>query len=317
MNEVDINETKVLVLGGSGMLGSMVADVLRKNKNIELYATARNSKVLKQRIGNLEWVYLDINNQDVEELSVDIEELVKDKHYVINCIGMTKPFTHDDNRDEITRAIRNNSTFPHILEEVATEHNVKVIQIATDCVYSGLAGDYSEKSKSDALDVYGKTKSLGEVISDNVWNLRCSIIGPEPKTPTSYLMEWFLTQPGESECDGYANHFWNGITTLHFAKICEGIVLNDVSTMQNMQHIVPSSKMAKHDMLEAFGNLFGRKDIKINKVDAPVVVDRTLSTISEVNNLYLWKNAGYDTPPTVKQMLEELSEYDYGMEIKI
>jgi dTDP-4-dehydrorhamnose reductase len=316
MCDVDVTETRVLVLGGTGMLGSMVCDVLRKNKNITLYATTRLPQVLSKKVEGLEWVFLDINNQNQEALMIELDEKLADKHYVINCIGMTKPFAHDGNRNEILRAIRNNSIFPHVLDEVAKICNVKVIQIATDCVFSGATGNYKENSKHDATDVYGKTKSLGEVISDNMFNMRCSIIGPELKNPTNYLMEWFLNQDKDAQCNGFANHFWNGVTTLHFAKVCEGIIKNNVWRLgQTTHHLVPSSKMSKYDMLRSFADLFGRKDIQINKTDAGIVVDRTLDTDSNEFNNYLWKLAEYNNPPSVKQMIEELAEYDYGMEI--
>ena len=40
----------ILVLGTSGMLGSMVFDYLSKNKNFNVYGTVRNVKYQKDRI---------------------------------------------------------------------------------------------------------------------------------------------------------------------------------------------------------------------------------------------------------------------------
>jgi len=110
---------------------------------------------------------------------------------------------------------------PHALAQATAKvlPMAKVLQIATDCVYSGKTGNYDEAAKHDALDVYGKTKSLGEVNARHVLNIRCSIIGPELKGRLS-LLEWFLSQPTGARVNGYAHHQWNGITTLQFAELC-------------------------------------------------------------------------------------------------
>ena len=80
------------------------------------------------------------------------------------------------------------------MSEYTSKNNIKVIQIGTDCVYSGKKGLYSETDKHDPLDVYGKSKSLGEVFDGSALIIRCSIIGPEFKKQKSFLFEWFLNQ---------------------------------------------------------------------------------------------------------------------------
>lgn len=207
---------------------------------------------------------------------------------VINAIGLIKPYCTD-----IEAAIRVNALFPHTLP-------TGTIQIATDCVYSGKWGNYVETDLHDATDVYGKTKSLGEAPQLN--NLRCSIIGPELKNHTS-LLDWFLAQTGE--VNGFTNHLWNGITTYHFAKICQGIIDKGIE-LPNLQHIVPEDIVSKAELLEIIARAYG-KDTKVNYVDAPDGCDRTLSTLDYGLNLRLWKAAGYDRPPTIRQMVEELA----------
>ena len=98
-----------------------------------------------------------------------------------------------------------------------------MIQIATDCVYSGKTGGYNEDSLHDALDAYGKTKSLGEVRSSTFLNIRSSIIGPEINHKV-LLLEWFLKQPKGAVLNGFSNHLWNGVTTLQFAELCLTII---------------------------------------------------------------------------------------------
>jgi len=179
-------------------------------------------------------------------------------------------------------------------------------------VYSGQKGNYNESDKHDAIDVYGKTKSLGEVQLTNVNLLRCSIIGPEVKSYVS-LLEWFLRQPENARVSGFTNHSWNGVTTLHFAKICYGIIRNN-SSLPNISHVVPHGDITKHDLLCSFAKSFHRGDIQIAAANAQYMIDRRLVTEKPEINGELWKNAGYDNrPPSVCEMVEELAEYDFRL----
>jgi dTDP-4-dehydrorhamnose reductase len=54
-----------------------------------------------------------------------------------------------------------------------------VIHFSTDCVFSGRRGGYSETDESDAQDLYGRSKFLGEIAYPNALTLRTSIIGRE------------------------------------------------------------------------------------------------------------------------------------------
>lgn len=299
-----MDKKNVMVLGVSGMLGSIVLDVLSRDLNFKVTATLREENdELKEKYPPVEWKILDAEKANIE----DISKVIDGADWIINCIGIIKPYIHDDNAQEIERAIKINSLFPYLLAKAAEKNKVKVIQIATDCVYSGEKGKYLESDSHDALDVYGKTKSLGEVYSNNVYHLRCSIIGPELKNHLS-LMDWFLGQPQKSQVNGFINHQWNGVTTLHFAKLCLGIIKNNFK-INHSQHIMPSDIITKSDLLKCLTENFHRQDITINPVEAPKVIDRTLSTENPEINNELWQLVGYKTPPTIEQMLKELSEY--------
>lgn len=252
---------KTVILGNTGMLGSMVAD---------------------------SWCseFLSLDHEQFDAENPNLDKLMH-ADWVINCIGKIKP--HCDN---VPSAIRVNALFPHKLPP-------NTIQIATDCVYSGRKGSYVETDEHDATDVYGKTKSLGE--APHIKNLRCSIIGPEVKNHIS-LLDWFLKQ---DKANGFTNHLWNGITTYHFSKICQGIIDNKIE-LPNLQHIVPADVVTKAELLRIMANAYER-DIPVTDVEADVAVDRTLSTNNPELNARIWKAAGYDTPPTIKQMVQELA----------
>ena len=175
-------------------------------------------------------------------------------------------------------------------------------------MFSGQKGKYVESDPHDALDVYGKSKSLGEAYFPNMYHLRCSIIGPELTSHLS-LLDWFLHQPRGAEVSGYTNHHWNGVTTLHFARLCRGIIKANLK-LPHVQHLVPSGLISKADILKAFAKAFDRQDIKIKPAPANVVIDRTLTTNDVKLNQAIWQAAGYPKPPTIEQMIKELAEFE-------
>jgi dTDP-4-dehydrorhamnose reductase len=291
----------VVVLGGSGMLGSMVVDVLARRPGLHVAATVRTAQLAgccRTRVPNVDWVVYDANDAP--------ESVVAGSDYVVNAIGVIKPYIHDACAAEVERAIRVNALFPHRLAQAT---DAPVVQIATDCVYSGAAGGYAEDSPQDGLDAYGKTKALGEVPAKCMHHLRCSIIGPEAKGARS-LLEWFLGQPHGAKLNGYVNHLWNGVTTLHFARVVAGVIDHEIA-LTPLQHIVPADIITKANLLACLARSYGRDDLIIQPTDAPVAVDRTLRTEDPELNARLWQAAGYDIPPTIEQMIAELAAWDY------
>jgi len=295
---------RVLVLGASGMLGSMLVDCLSKNPNLQVTGSLRSMELL-ERFRNLyptvRWTELDYRNGDA------LPAVCAGQDWIINAIGITKPLIHDDNAAEVQQAIQVNALLPHDIGRHASRTGARVLQIATDCVYSGAKGAYTESDVHDALDVYGKTKSLGEAYGANVHHLRCSIIGPEPKD-FKFLIEWFRRQPPAAQLNGFTNHRWNGITTLHFARLCSGIIARGLD-LPHLQHVVPAGGATKAQMLHEFAAAYERPDIRITDVTAKSVIDRTLTTNDDRLNRALWEAAGYSQPPTVVEMIHEVGRY--------
>lgn len=252
----------VAILGANGMLGSMLAKTWETDFRV------------------FDHTEFDAENPDWVELA--------GYDYVVNAIGIIKPYCND-----IRRAIKVNAIFPQSLPP-------NTIQVATDCVFSGKRGMYTENDAHDASDIYGLTKSLGE--AKDIKNLRCSIIGPEVKNHIS-LLDWFLSQDG---VNGFTNHLWNGITTYHFSKIVQGAIKDNIE-LPSIQHIVPADVVTKSQLLNLIAKVY-KKNIIINDIEAEESVDRTLSTNNTGLNLRLWESAGYDSPPTIEQMITELAD---------
>jgi len=290
---------KILILGATGMLGSAVYGVLKDKYHLVL--AVRDLKKIKL----LEKAYGDVENHQVVEFDAvevykdfvnkkgypgdylsDFLKKVGEVDYVINAVGITIPFSLEN--EALTFFI--NSALPHIL---AQQFGEKLIHITTDCVYNGKEGfPYDENSQKTPVDIYGLSKSLGE--PTNCLTLRTSIIGRELEGFTG-LLEWFLQQEGK-EVVGFAEHYWNGITTKEFGKICDKIISEpDKYPKKGIYHIF-STTVSKYEMLLKFKEKFGVNCLI--KKDHEHKLNRTLSTVYDFNKQL-------NIPPFEK-MLEEL-----------
>ena len=273
---------KVLVLGSNGMLGSQVFETLRDRK-IDTYSTRTKPdepRDFQFRFGidNLEQIVSKISDLD----------------YVVNCIGAIPQRNTEPGNFKI------NWELPLLLQNLAEKIGFKVIQIATDCAFDGLAGEYSEADSRSAKDAYGESKVLGEVLSSQFMHIRCSIIGIDNEGRSLY--SWLISHDKNSVVTGYVNHIWNGVTTLAFANVVAGIIQND-SFASGMHHLVPSSTETKYELLRQIAKSENRQDLTIVPHVTETKVDRTLTTIDPDLNKKLWKYGGYDPIPTVRDLV--------------
>jgi dTDP-4-dehydrorhamnose reductase len=286
----------VLILGASGMLGSAVLSEFSTFEG-ELIATTRVGTRLVAGT-NVRFLKFDAATDNLDSaFSMPID-------YVINCIGIIKPYINDTDPKQTETAFDINGAFPNRLETWASMRGVKVIQIATDCVFSGSKGNYLETNEHDALDVYGKSKSVGEATGASMMHLRVSIIGPEVDRNSS-LLEWVRNQPKNAEISGYTDHFWNGITSMHFAKIARGIIENDLFEA-GVFHVLPQDSATKCELVALIAKNLGRSDIEVIPTATGSNINRTLDTRNPAKNKTLWRSAGYESPPSIAQMVSEV-----------
>ncbi len=297
----------VLIIGGLGMLGSQVLKEFL-NSRYNIHVTYRNEKELskfkkdfdEKNKFKINFIKFDIKNYKDNYL----KKITYNKNFIINCAGIIKPYINENDIKSIKNAIYVNSIFPHHLNLLIKKTNTKIYQIATDCVFSGLKGNYTEQDNHDATDVYGKTKSLGEVKSPNFFNLRCSIIGKEFKNNKS-LVEWFRNSKKGSTLNGFSDHLWNGITTSAYAKIVRSILDNNIK-IPNFIHIIPKNKVSKYELLKLFKKIYKRNDITIIKTISSNKINRTLTTEHMEKNIEIWRKSSFSKIQKIQKIVEEL-----------
>ena len=290
---------KILVLGGEGMLGHKMYQTLLSRYPDTTCTVARPlSALFYQRIDLFRQgrVIDEIDAMDFPRLHEILD--AERPGYIVNCIGMIKQ------REASKAAIPSitlNSLLPHKLAEWAGGWGGRVIHFSTDCVFSGRDGGYTETSPSDAEDLYGKSKYLGEVAVENALTLRTSIIGRELANFRS-LLEWFLSQKGKS-VRGFKKVIYSGVTTNYMADLVSRIVSEHPAP--NGLYQVTSPAISKYDLLCLIRDAF-RLNIEIVP-DEEEVSDRSM-----IGDAFL-RTTGYrspDWPGLVAQLANDPTPYE-------
>jgi dTDP-4-dehydrorhamnose reductase len=290
---------QVIVLGSTGMLGRAVSKI--SPHECSVIEVNRASKPVETKNSHFR----------IANSISEIEEIFKtgDVAYLINCAGLIRQKMDLEYPGTIKSALDSNVVIPLKLAELSDKYGFDVIQIGTDCVFSGNKGNYTEIDKHDPNDLYGRTKSLGEIPHPRLTIIRASIIGIEEGANKS-LLSWLLSHPANAEIEGYLDQQWNGITVLHFAKLVEGIINSGNSDdIKGTHHFVPSDSVSKLELLRIIARAFDRDDLIIRPVESKRPADMTLSTVNIAFNESLWNTAGYRSTPTVEEMILEYSKF--------
>ena len=237
---------KILVIGSTGMLGHMAFEYLSNLQRYEVFDIVYREKLRKDSI------ICDVNK--IDDLKKIIEKIMP--NIIINCVGA---LIKNSKKNQLN-AIYLNAFFPHKLKDITFKNNIKIIHISTDCVFDGKLGNYSESNNTNATDIYGKTKSLGEIINSQDLTIRTSIIGPEIKKNGEGLFHWLMNQNGT--INGYVNSIWTGLTTLELSKILVYIIEND---LKGLIHLTNGNPINKYDLISLIKNHFHLSNIDIIK----------------------------------------------------
>jgi dTDP-4-dehydrorhamnose reductase len=280
---------KILILGGDGMLGHQLLSLAGRH---EVYVTLRQPLDAYRQYGlfSAQNAIGGVDARNTSQLSGVVHELAPQA--VINCIGLIKQ------RHEAAAAIpalEINSLLPHRLLEICKEAGARLVHFSTDCVFSGHRGGYRENDNPDPVDLYGRSKLLGELDHAPALTLRTSVIGLELARKLG-LIEWFLAQRGTIR--GFRRWMYSGMTTLEMARLVERL-LERHPDLHGIWHVAAAS-ISKYDLLVSLATKLRRNDIEIVPDDA-VMCDRSLSSNAFVGA------TGYQAP-TWDAMLTELAE---------
>lgn len=279
---------RVLILGGDGMLGHQLLKYFVGRH--EARATLRQDVAAYERYGLFSsqnsFFGIDLRGQDgILDVMAEFRPEV-----VVNAVGIVK---QRPTAKESIPCLEINALLPHRLAIVCKAIGARLVHISTDCVFSGRKGNYVESDRLDAEDLYGKSKSLGEVSDTGCITLRTSIIGQELSRKKS-LLEWFLAQKGP--INGFTRAIYSGLTTIELSRVIERVLLQQ-PTASGIYH-VSSDPISKFDLLVLLKKRLGLP-LEIGADDS-FVCDRSLDSSR------FRREFGY-TPPSWNQLVDELA----------
>ena len=286
-------KVSILVLGGEGMLGHKIFQILSSRFH-EVACTIHGRRVdeFYHKIDLFEDADVVEDFEAMDTLLV--RQLLEERKpaFIVNCVGVIKQ------REEATLPIPSitlNSLLPHLLADFCSSWGGRLIHFSTDCVFSGQKGNYTEEDASEAEDLYGKTKFLGEVTAPNAVTLRTSIIGRELSHFRS-LLEWFLSQKHKS-VRGFTRALYSGVTTNHMADVVT-MLIQDCPTVSGLYQVT-SKTISKHDLLCLLREAYG--------LDIEIVPDETVVCHRSMLGNKFHQATGYVCPPW-PELIEQLAK---------
>lgn len=275
---------KVAIFGSNGMAGHIITKYLKK-QHIDVVTIAKDNSDLICDIENLTNI-----NYTVSQLN--------DCDFIINCIGLLVK----NSIENPERAIWINGWFPHYLESKFKDTKTRIIHLSTDCVFDGSRGWYIEEDDHTEKNMYGRSKSIGEIKNDKDITFRMSIIGTEIKEYGTGLLNWIVTSKND-ELSGWKNAWWNGITTLQLAKCIFQYI--DNPKISGVYHLVNNNlSINKYELLCQINEVFELRK-KIIDGNGPKSVNKILiDTRREFN---------FKIPNNYKTQLEEMREFSISV----
>lgn len=246
---------KFLVIGCNGMAGHTISLYLKEQGHDVTGFAREKSRFINTIIG------------DVVEIEL-LKDVVLKGNYdsVINCVGILNQFAENDHAS----AVLLNGFLPHYLAKITKDTDIQIIQMSTDCVFSGKTGGYTENSIPDGTLFYDRSKALGELDDEKNITLRNSIVGPDIKETGIGLLNWFLKQ--KEPVNGFAGAIWTGQTTLQLAKTMEHAAMLRAHGLYNA---VPEKIISKYELLKLFNKYIRIEPIEIKRLDK-FIADKSL-----------------------------------------
>jgi dTDP-4-dehydrorhamnose reductase len=256
-----------VVLGASGLLGNAVLRLFAQSAGYEAVGSARSTNALRLLPEDLsDRVICGVDVENIYSLISLFAKVQPD--VVINCVGLVKQLSEAD--DPLV-AIPLNSLLPHRLARLCGVAGARLVHMSTDCIFSGAKGMYTEVDLSDANDLYGRSKYLGEVDYPHAITLRTSIIGHELSGGHS-LVGWFLAQ--QDSVKGFRRAIFSGLPSVELARVIRDHVIPHPE-LHGVYH-VSADPINKFDLLTLISNIY-RKEIDI-ATDDNFIIDRSLDS---------------------------------------
>ena len=196
----------VLVIG-SGFLGGNIVNEFRNNE-IQVIGTNYNKNSNDE-------IHFDITNVD------SIISCVKkySPQVIINCAANVNV---DDLENNEKLAFSINANGAENIAKVCKSNKIRLLHISSDAVFDGKKGMYVEEDVMNPINIYAKSKMLGEkLISENLENyviIRTNFYGFHKQD--KFLFNWILSKLKNNErFPGFNDVFFNPLEVTNLSKM--------------------------------------------------------------------------------------------------
>jgi dTDP-4-dehydrorhamnose reductase len=280
---------RIIILGASGMLGHVLMRFFSQNNDVIGTTREKIPYGIRKRLMPNSKVIDGISVNRFDRISSLVSEWKPDA--VINCIGIVKQLEGCIGTDEF---IEVNALFPHKVAKLCEADSIKLVHISTDCVFSGQRGNYIESDVADAMDIYGKTKYLGEIAGNNIMTIRTSMVGREISSSHG-IVEWLISNKG-GRVKGFGHSYFSGFTTNELAKILNAIIRRP--EIGGLWHL-SADPISKFDLLCLLNQKL--------KLDITIDLDETTKCDRTLNGTRFEEEFNYH-PPKWCKMVSELAD---------
>lgn len=257
----------VLVLGGTGMLGHKLAQVLGADAGLSVHATVRRpprAEIVAPGVRYHAGVDLSGGTAALGRVLGEVSPDV-----VVNAVGAVK---QRDLYAAIDETFFVNGALPHLLPLLNPNPAARVIHVSTDCVFVGDRGGYGEDQAPDALDLYGRSKAVGEIGYGRHLTLRTSIVGGEADGRRG-LVSWLLGHAPGARVPGFTRAVFSGLPTVTLARTVLRVIRHHPE-LGGLYHVA-SEPITKYDLLLRLNQALGLGLTMIQ--DDSLRIDRSLN----------------------------------------
>jgi len=291
---------KVGITGASGMLGSAL--ITHLSKSYRVFATSRGRGVEGK---NIKWDCFNLT--DIILLTEWLETIRPD--VVIHCAAITNVDLCEDN---VKLATKLHIETTELIANFLDSYGGRLIYISTDSVFDGeKQGAYSESDLVNPLNVYAKTKMMGEKSVQSMNNglvLRTNIIGWTQEGKTSFF-EWVVDRLNDNmSLNLFYDVYFSPLTVYDLSFIIEKIIEKPIL---GLYHCGSSDIISKYDFGKKMAEIFQLSDTNINRVS----FDSVDFKASRPKNMAL--NSGklsdklqYDIPSAIDSIVHMKIQYD-------
>jgi len=258
-------QTKVLVLGSTGLLGS----------------------AFKYLSENYKFDFLFPSRKDIDLLNIDDLEkfiVLHKPDFVINCAGHNDVKAIEVNDEEFDLALNLNAYLPFELSKLSKKYKFRLLTFSSDYVFDGQKKSYRESDVRNPINRYGITKSIGEQLAlsldSKVSIFRTAwLFGPFKQNFVSFMVNRALEN---QEIKVVNDQFGSPTFTIDIAQY----VLDNIDSHENgVFHLVNDSCVSWFDLTQMSFIVLSLPN-KVNKVSSQVFDSKVNRPLNSVLNSY-------------------------------